>query len=89
MKLNKRPQHAKQKSNAWLLYLQDLQTQFSEERTKLQAEKDAIQAEFERVKVDLLVRCKQAEDEVGFENIQIVKVSVVVMMVRIQDSQAI
>ena len=45
--------------------MQELQTQFSEQRSKLQAERDAIQAEFERVKADLLARCKQAEDEVG------------------------
>ena len=45
--------------------MQELQTQFSEQRSKLQAERDAIQAEFERVKTDLLARCKQAEDEVG------------------------
>ena len=47
------------------LLLQDLQTQFSEEKMKLQSERDAIQAEFERVKADLLARCKQAEDEVS------------------------
>ena len=45
--------------------MQELQTQFSEQRSKLQAERDTIQAEFERVKSDLLARCKQAEDEVG------------------------
>ncbi|XP_076435119.1 protein FAM184A-like [Babylonia areolata] len=43
---------------------QDLQTEFSQERTKLQSERDSIQTEFERVKADLLARCKQAEDEV-------------------------
>ena len=45
--------------------MQELQTKFSEQHSKLQAERDAIQAEFERVKTDLLARCKQAEDEVG------------------------
>lgn len=48
-----------------LRLLQELQAEFSEQRNKLQAERDAIQVEFERVKTDLLARCKQAEDEVG------------------------
>ncbi|KAL8578503.1 hypothetical protein ACOMHN_028775 [Nucella lapillus] len=44
---------------------QELQNQFSEERTKLTSERDNIQMEFEHVKADLLSRCKQAEDEVN------------------------
>lgn len=43
---------------------QSLESQFSEERNKLQAEKDAIQTEFDRVKSELMARCKQAEEEV-------------------------
>lgn len=44
---------------------QELQAQFSDERAKMQAEIVAIQNEFERVKAELLFRCKQAEDEVA------------------------
>lgn len=43
---------------------QEMQSKFDDERNKLQAEKDAIQSEFDRVKADLLSRCKQAEEEV-------------------------
>ena len=60
-----RPKDADKKEPCLCLSVQDLRTQFSEQHNKLQAEKDAIQAEFERVKADLLARCKQAEDEVS------------------------
>ncbi|PVD39428.1 hypothetical protein C0Q70_02058 [Pomacea canaliculata] len=44
---------------------QDLEAKFWEEKTKLNDEKNSIQAEFEQVKAELLAKCKQAEEEVA------------------------
>ena len=47
-----------------LFSFQELTTKYSEELSNLQKEKDAISAEYERVKSELSSRLKAAEDEV-------------------------